>query len=198
MQGWRGIQENDATTQSSKLMCNVSLKASGGPTITTDLVVDTGSSVSILPEHMYKSHFSPMTLSKPRVSLTTYTKKPIPVIGCLELMAKFKPNCASKYIHIVPPGTPILGVDLFSALQLEVIDGRVTTSTTPASPTTPVVPVKYTFADTGTAETGTVTSFAHKVAVRPEVQPQQQKLHRLPFALCDTKCYGDWRKMVSL
>ena len=47
------VDEDDASTLSSKLMCNVSMKASGGPTITADLMVDTGSGVSILPEHLY-------------------------------------------------------------------------------------------------------------------------------------------------
>ncbi len=32
-------------------------------------------------------------------------------------------------------------------------------------------------------EIGSVTGFAHKVTVRPEVQPVQQKLHHLPLAV---------------
>ena len=119
------VDEDDATAWSSKL-CTVSLEASGGPTITADLIVDTGSGVSILPEHMYRRHFSHVALSKPKRRLTTYTKSPIQVLGCLELKVTYKTNSASVHIHVVPAGTPILGMDLFNALQLEIMDGKVT------------------------------------------------------------------------
>lgn len=153
------VDEDAAVKQSNKFMCSVSMKALGGPTITADLMVNTGSGVSILPEHMYNSYFSPTPLLKPRKTPTTYTKKPIPVLGCVELAVTFMTKCTSQYIHIVQAGTPILGMDLFNALQLEIREGNVTTNTSPA------VPVQYTATETDTPDTGTVTGFVHKVTV---------------------------------
>lgn len=58
------VDEND-DTRNSKLSCRVSLEAVGGSLITSDLIVDTGSGISILPEHNYKTHFtSPETQKK--------------------------------------------------------------------------------------------------------------------------------------
>lgn len=65
-------------------MCSVSMKASGGPTQTANLIVDTRPGVSILQEHMYKSHFIHIPLLKPRKTLTTYTNQPITVLDCLK------------------------------------------------------------------------------------------------------------------
>lgn len=52
------VDENDTNTRSSKVSCTVSLVAASGSPVTVDLIVDTGSGVSILPEHLYKTHFS--------------------------------------------------------------------------------------------------------------------------------------------
>lgn len=79
-------------------------------------------------------------------------------------------------------------MDLFNALQLQISDGKVTvTKTSPV--TNPTVPVHYTpvkMDPTVNAEsTGTVTGFVHKVKVRPDMQPVQMKLCRLPFGVRD-------------
>ena len=58
----------------------------------------------------------------------------------------FMTNYTSQYIHIVPAGMPILGMDLFNALQLEIREGHVTTSTSPA------VPVQYAVVETNASD----------------------------------------------
>lgn len=53
-------------------MCCVSLEASDGTTVNADLIVDTGSGVSILPQQMYRKHFSHVTIFKPEKRQSTY------------------------------------------------------------------------------------------------------------------------------
>ncbi len=70
-------------TSADKLLCSVHVTTSNGLSVETELVVDTGSSVSILPEAVYKRHFSDCSLTVPKVKLVTYLKEDIPVLGCL-------------------------------------------------------------------------------------------------------------------
>lgn len=51
--------------------CAVSLHSEVGKTVDTKLLVDTGSTVSILPEHLYCQHFSNVSLTVPNVNLVT-------------------------------------------------------------------------------------------------------------------------------
>lgn len=82
----------DDVTLYNKLMCYVSLEASDGPTVTADLILHTGSGVSILPEQICRSHFSHRTLSKQETRLTTYTQKPTQVLGCMKLKVTYETN----------------------------------------------------------------------------------------------------------
>lgn len=49
----------------------------------------------------------------------------------------------------------------------------------------PLLSLYSTATETDTSDTGTVSGFVHKVTVRPEIQPVQQKLRCLPFAIRD-------------
>ena len=64
---------------SKHLSCTVALHVKDEQSLTTELLVDTGSAVSILPESIYRQSLMHMPLSKPTVRLVTYMKKPIPV-----------------------------------------------------------------------------------------------------------------------
>lgn len=58
--------------QKKNLTCTVSLHTEAGKSVDTVLLVDTGSAVSILPEHLYRQHFSDISLTMPNVNLVTY------------------------------------------------------------------------------------------------------------------------------
>lgn len=47
------------------------------------LEVDTVSASSIIPEHLYREHFSDVLLAEPLSRLVSYTKAKVPVLGCL-------------------------------------------------------------------------------------------------------------------
>ncbi|ROL48337.1 hypothetical protein DPX16_21823 [Anabarilius grahami] len=72
-----------------KLHCNVTVSTpAASPGTTVQFVVDTGSSVSILPTHIYKRHFSATQLSTPAIRLVTCTQECIPVLGCLQAQVR--------------------------------------------------------------------------------------------------------------
>ena len=66
----------------NKITCAVTINAKS-TSCPAELVVDTGSAVSIIPEHLYREHFSDVPLSEPLSRLVTYTKSKVPVLGCL-------------------------------------------------------------------------------------------------------------------
>ncbi|KAL7861715.1 hypothetical protein SRHO_G00131560 [Serrasalmus rhombeus] len=160
--------------QRKKLTCNVTLSDDHGQSIQVDLLVDTGSAVSILPEQIYRQYFSTLPLSTPKVRLVTYMKRRIPVLGCIILSVTCSAHCTQVDFYIVEKGTPLLGMDLFTALQLEIRDGCVM----PSAGCTAAVDF--------TDACGVAEGFVHKVKLRSDVPPLQQKLRRLPFAVRDS------------
>ncbi|KAJ8337813.1 hypothetical protein SKAU_G00367790 [Synaphobranchus kaupii] len=89
--------------------------------------------------------------------------------------------------YIVKTGTPILGMDLVTALQLHFKGGQVI-------PETETVKVCATLCQPDTHRKqesespiafGCAKDFVHKVKIRPEVKPVQQKLRRLPLSVCE-------------
>ncbi len=77
----REVEVPDVTAANDNITCKVHIEAPGGNKHTLQLVVYTGASVSILPEAVYKKHFSQCTLTKPKIKLVTYAKENLPVIG---------------------------------------------------------------------------------------------------------------------
>ncbi len=65
------------------LLCNVNVATLTTPAVSMQLVVDTGSAVSILPRHIYQKYFRDSPLSAASTRLVTYTRDNIPVLGCL-------------------------------------------------------------------------------------------------------------------
>lgn len=67
------IASTSDVTQGARLTCTVSLHVNDGQPLIIDLLVDTGSAVSILPEHVYRQNFIHVPLTKPTVRLVTYS-----------------------------------------------------------------------------------------------------------------------------
>ncbi len=154
--------------QKQNLTCTVSLHTEGGKSVDTELLVDIGSAVYILPEHLYRQHFSDMSLTVPDVQLVTYMKKTIPVLGGLAIAVSYHFHHAQASFHIIPGGIPLLGMDLFSALHLDIRNGSVASSAGNGQ-----VAVNF------TEPLGLAAGFVHKVNVHSDVPPVQQKLRRL-------------------
>lgn len=162
--------------QTNKLWCSVSLQAAGGSSTNANLLIDTGSAVSIIPQCFYKDYFKDIALTQPTVRLMTYTKEPIPVLGCITLNVMCNSKSAKCTFYVVPVGVPILGMDLITALQLDITSQSILSSAPPSAQ------VQHTTTHT---ESKGVVNFVHKVKLRTEIPPVQQKLRRLPFSIRD-------------
>ena len=103
-----------------------------------------------------------------------YTKSPIPVLGCLHVNMTCNSKLASATFYVVPVGTPILGMDLVTALHIDITHDCISSSTPPTEP------VQHTAA---VPEPGEVKNFVNRIKIRPEITPFQQKLRRLLFSV---------------
>uniref|UniRef100_A0A3P9H5V6 Gypsy retrotransposon integrase-like protein 1 n=1 Tax=Oryzias latipes TaxID=8090 RepID=A0A3P9H5V6_ORYLA len=166
-----------------KITCTVTITTQSA-SCSAALVVDTGSAVSIIPEHLYREHFSDVSLSEPASRLVTYTKFKVPVLGCFSATVKHANAKVPATLYVVKTGTALLGLDLFRALRLIIDNNAVlpeaASSPTVTSSTAPVDEIK-----TGAAaeKLGLAKGFIHKVKIREDVQPVQQKLRRLPVSV---------------
>lgn len=165
-----------------RIQCNVHIEVASGEATDCALLVDTGSSVSIIPEELYKRHFSLCPLTKPKVKLVTYLKETIPVLGCLQANVSIDPITAPASLYVVRGGTALLGMDLIRALKWTLSHDSAPSSSSAdlnlAPPTTPVMETK-----SEPSLLGCVSGFVHKVKIRDNAVPVQQKLRRLPFAV---------------
>lgn len=120
-----------------KIACNVHIEAPKENFHVLELIVDPGASVSILPETMYRQYFVDCSLTEPQVKLVTYAKREVPVIGCLPATAAIagQDSRVPASFHIVKAGSPLLGLDLIKALNVNIIGGKVN-FTTEADPNT--------------------------------------------------------------
>ncbi|KAI7797754.1 hypothetical protein IRJ41_019638, partial [Triplophysa rosa] len=155
-------------------------------------VVDTGASVSILPEAVYKKHFSQCTLTKPQIKLVSYAKEDLPVIGCLSATVgmSVNNNVVPAIFYVVSSGSPLHGLDLIRLLNLNIVSGKVQCidceseiSSAPTPETGYVTGPVNTVSPVSATHLGCVKGFIHKVQVNPTVTPIRQKLRRLPLSI---------------
>lgn len=140
-------------------------------------MLDTGSDVSILPETVYAKFFPKAALWKPSYRLKDYGGNEITVLGCLKATVAFGDCGTATDLYIAKQGSAVLGRDLITALQMQVINGQVAA----ASAVPSQAKVQNVNADVNTL--GCAKGFIHRVKVRPDIQPVQLKLRRLPFAV---------------
>ena len=79
----------------------MTIETASGESATCELLVDTGSSVSIIPETLYNRHFSACPLTLPEVKLVTYLKENIPVLGCLKATVSMDSATAPAFLYVV-------------------------------------------------------------------------------------------------
>ena len=73
----------DTVPKDKKIMCTIELGTS--PDMQPfQMIVDTGSSVSLLPAEVYENSFCDIPLKQTEIPLVTYSRQGIPVLGQLE------------------------------------------------------------------------------------------------------------------
>lgn len=173
------VDDKPAAAAEEKLTCAVNVEAPQGNSHSLKLIVDTGASVSILPESMYKSYFADCSLCEPKIRLVTYAKGELNVLGCLPATVYIADdNKVSTHFYIVKAGSPLMGLDLIKALNVNIMGGKVNTARQHAQNVT-----VNNIDSTSPQQLGCVKGFIHKVQVNNTVQPVRQKLRRLPLSI---------------
>lgn len=168
-----------------KILCTVHVDANEH-SHDVELIVDTGSFVSILPVNRYQSLFPRCDLTKPTVTLCTYSKEKIPVVGQLHATITHDGHSAKSSFMVVESGVTLLGLNMFVALHMCIEGDKVITANPSGSPDPkPILPVPMPLSapETKVREIGCAKGFVHKIQLKPYAIPVQQKLRRLPFSV---------------
>ena len=144
-------------------MCRVTIHTKESAPYDVDLVVDTGSSASIIPRQLYFDHFYCTPLVAPPAQLLTYSKSKIQSLGCLPATVHHDGTTVPAQIYVVKAGTPLLGMDLFMALNLRVVGNMGITKNMPV-PGAPVCQVA-----TAPPTLDCAKAFVHRVKVKDGV-----------------------------
>lgn len=175
------MMSSDYAKATDRIQCKVHIGTAMGDVTDCELLVDTGSSVSIIPEDLYYRHFSGCPLTRPKVKLVTCLKENIPVLGCLLATVSFGSTTVPASLYVVKGGSALLGLDLIRALKWTLSHESNHVSPADLSQAPPTAPVME--AKTDPSSVGCVAGFVHKVKVHEYAVPVQQKLWRLPFAV---------------
>lgn len=91
-----------------KIKCTATITTASA-SVPVELIVDSGSSVFILPKSVYKHTLRMLfLLLPPSVKLVTYSRDPIPVLGCIPVtVTKNDVKCETS-VFIVESGTALL------------------------------------------------------------------------------------------
>ncbi|XP_064462347.1 uncharacterized protein K02A2.6-like [Ornithodoros turicata] len=157
----------------------VSVEAAGK---NVKFLIDTRSSVSILSWDVYQSTFSKeFSLRPASIQLHDYSRKQIPVRGCVVIPVKYKTQCASLLFYVVQQGTTLLELDAVAALDLHIDGAQMRCLETTVTTSDCEHIAKCEFPQLFAPGLGVAKGYAHKVKLRPEVEPTVAKLRRLPL-----------------
>ncbi len=119
------------------------------------------------------------------MTLLTHSKEKIPIKGCLHATITHDEHSTTGSFVVVKADAVLLGIDLFVALHMCIEGRKVVTATSPKeSPTVQRAPAvsnttPQTAPETQVQETGCAKGFVHKIQLKPDAVPVQQKLRRL-------------------
>ena len=132
------------------------------------MLADTGSAVSILPLSVYRKQFCHLPLLPTAVRLEAYGGSSLLVQGVVQVTVQAENgNSSNVSLYVVDAGVPLLGRDLQEKLKLSVIHGATVCAVQEQMP----------------EELPSLTGFVHRVRLKPEVTPVQQRLRPLPYAV---------------
>ncbi|KAJ8044581.1 hypothetical protein HOLleu_07364 [Holothuria leucospilota] len=144
--------------------------------------VDTGSGVTILGKDLFDKHFLREALVPPPRDRTfsSYTQHEIDIIGCFRALVKYQGKAAIGNIYVTDKGSNLLGRDIIQALPINIAGSTLSCNTVEGTCATPTQSPGIGKMSWGQ---GPIKGFLHKVKVKENVYPVQQKLRRLPFAV---------------
>ena len=152
------------------------------------LQIDTGSPYSLISRSDYDKYFSQTPLMPPKVKLVTYTDGKIDLDGCFKAQISYKNLTISEDLKVTSRGASILGLDVFYKLgwNIDTSPSFVANNVTEHSALPKGLGSEYhKYAACFGPITGPIKDYVHKVKMKPDVKPVQQKLRRVPFAIRD-------------
>lgn len=175
---------NEKTTDTDS-MYHINIENSKGP-YTVDLVlggnkvnfvVDTGASVTVIHETVYKEHFQKYPLQKSKVTLNSYSGDRIPVVGEIEIPVSYHNQCFTLPL-LVANGerVSLLGRNWLKYIKLNWCDIFNVKSTTQSIDE---IMQKYSSSSTGQG----MKNFQAEIKVQPDSQPIFHKARPVPYAL---------------
>ena len=172
-------------TSSSTPPYKVELKVNGQPLL---MEVDTGASVSLVPESAIPSLLPSTQLQPTNIVLKTYTGEQIPVKGTMSVEVEYgKQRHRGLKLLVVQGGGPcLLGRDWLRVVRLDWRSiGQVSTSPpgTSVSLESRVAVLRNRYEEVFSEKLGTITPFQAKLNVKPGAQPKFFKPRPVPFAI---------------
>lgn len=170
-------------TGSAKVSACVTVVSNG---VSKDLtmLVDTGSSVSIIPSQVYRSFFQTSELSGPPRKLTNYSGGEIPVLGCIDAEVTVADRTCTTQLYVVRNGTAVIGLDVIRGVKLNFSDILAVDSCSEVV-SEPDVEVTDSARASDSVPTGVgkVKGYVHKVKLKADARPLIQKRRPLPLAV---------------
>ena len=139
--------------------------------------VDTGASVSIMPETLYHKLWPRRGLKETTIRLQTYSKEPIPVVGATQVHVAYEGQTATLPLVVVKgKGPTLLGRNWLSKIRLNWSQIHYTTC-----PGLHDLLAKY----SGVFQEGlgSFKEYEAKINVDPDASPQFYKARTVPYAM---------------
>ena len=114
---------NVGGTGAGSLITHDVLLSSGVVSAECQMLIDTGSAVSIIPEVFYHERFAEVPLTTTSQELVSVMGQHLPVKGCVTLQVTVKDKHTTAVFYVVDSVKPILGLNVMSALALTLSPG---------------------------------------------------------------------------
>lgn len=139
--------------------------------------VDTGASVSIMPETLYRQLWPRRGLKETTIRLQTYSKEPIAVVGVTDVQVAYEGQTATLPLVVVKGGGPtLLGRNWLSHIRLNWSKIHYTTS-----PGLHELLAKY--PEVFQEGLGSLKGYEAKINVDPNATPRFHKARSVPYAM---------------
>lgn len=157
---------------------DVNIQVEGKP---LNMLIDTGAAVTVVPEHVYDSHFAHITCQPTRVKLRTYTGEQMVLKGQCEVSVVYKDQTMMLPVVVVKDNgrklPALLGRNWLERLKLDWGEvGQVTAEDR-------VVSLQKRYPAVFSQTLGTVKNFDAKIALNANAVPVFCRARSVPFAL---------------
>ena len=141
--------------------------------------VDTGASLSLMSEQVFRSHFPQRRLTPTSTKLLTYSKEKIPTLGEVDVVVSYREQQATLPLVVVSGSGPtLLGRNWLFAIRLDRHSINTIRDHTLAR-------VLDRHEDVFRDELGELKGYKAKIFVDPKARPRYCKARSMPYAMRD-------------